>query len=225
MQFTHRRRNQPAPRPECNRNLTRPHRPNRRRPRTSPLAAPPRPASPNPVERSTGIVVRLTRLGETSWIVHWCTAEHGWIKTVAKGARAPRSPFAGKLDLFFDAELVWARARRGDLHALREVALVDPRASLRRSWLATLAASYFVRLVEQAVEPDHPVPELHHLLVRALDHLCHHRATRRAVAHFEAELARLLGIGGDPARAAGALAEALGGLPSVRADLHAELDK
>ena len=46
-----------------------------------------------------GTVLRLTKLGDTSWIVHWCTAEFGWIKTVAKGARTPRSPFAGKLDL------------------------------------------------------------------------------------------------------------------------------
>lgn len=176
------------------------------------------------MEKASGTVVRLTKLGDSSWIVHWCTAEFGWIKTVAKGARTPRSPFAGKLDLFFEADLDWVRARRGELHALREVFVANPRAALRHDWPATLAAGYFVRLLERAVEPDHPVPELHHLLVRALDHLCACGASRRAVGHFEAELARLLGVGRERARAAEGLAEALGGLPAIREELLTQLE-
>ena len=69
------------------------------------------------------IVVRLTRLTETSLIVHWFTQDHGLIKTVAKGARRSKSPFAGKLDLFFGGEIAFVRARRGELHLLREVAI------------------------------------------------------------------------------------------------------
>ena len=176
------------------------------------------------VEKAIGTVARLTKLGETSWIVSWCTAGQGWIKTVAKGARAPRSKFAGKLDLFFEAEIDWVRARRGELHGLREVSLLATRDGLRGDWASTLAAGYFVRLLERAVEPDHPVPELHDLLVRALDHVADAGASLRAVDHFEAELARLLGVGGERRAAVEALGEVLGGLPGIRDELLRNLE-
>jgi DNA repair protein RecO (recombination protein O) len=175
------------------------------------------------MEKSTGMVTRLTRLGDTSLIVHWCTAEHGWIKTVAKGARSPKSRFAGKLDLFFDAEIDWVRARRSELHALRDVALSTTRNSLRTDWTAFTAAAYFVQLLERAVEPDHPVPELHDLLRRAIDHLAENNASKRAVEHFESELARLLGVGCGRRPAAMTLGEALGGLPRGRDELLGQL--
>ena len=44
------------------------------------------------MERSEAILTRLTKLTDTSLIVHWFTAEAGLIKTVAKGARRPKSP-------------------------------------------------------------------------------------------------------------------------------------
>ena len=115
------------------------------------------------MEKSEGIIIRLTKLTETSLIVHWCTREHGLIKTVAKGGRRAKSPFAGKLDLFFEAELDWVRSRKTELHTLRDVAVGNYRESLRKSYLNTVAASYFAELIAHVVEPDHPVPELDRL--------------------------------------------------------------
>ncbi len=66
------------------------------------------------MEKSLGIIIRLTKLTETSLIVHWCTQDEGLIKTVAKGGRRPKSPFAGKLDLFFGSELNWVRSRKSE---------------------------------------------------------------------------------------------------------------
>jgi DNA repair protein RecO (recombination protein O) len=177
------------------------------------------------VEKSHGILVRLTKLSDTSWIVHWCTAEHGWIKTVAKGARRSRSPFAGRLDLFFDAEIEWARARRGELHHLREVAVTATRDGLRRRYTDTLLAGYCCRLLEIAVEREHPLPELHDLLRRALDHVTSSGASARALRHYENELARLLGIAAHRSPTAATLAEALGGLPPLRAEILARLSQ
>lgn len=171
------------------------------------------------MQKGHGILVRLTKLGDTSWIAHWCTVDHGWIKTVAKGARKPRSPFAGKLDLFFDADLEWTTARRGELHLLREVAVTNPRDGLRRRYPDTLLAAYCCRLLEMAVERDHPVPELHDLLRRALDHIASAGASVRALRHYERELARLLGVAGGPAPGAASLADALGGLPPLRSQV------
>ncbi len=168
------------------------------------------------MEHSDGILVRLTKLTDTSLIVHWFTADAGLIKTVAKGARRPKSPFAGKLDLFFSSEVHWSRARRGELHALREAEPHDCRERIRRDYRSTLLASYFCRLLETAVEREHPEPSLHDLLRRALDHIDGSGASARALGHFETELARLLGLGHERRRAAQALREALGGLPGQR---------
>ena len=75
------------------------------------------------IESATGIILRTRPLTETSLIVNWLTAEHGRISTVAKGARRPKSAFAGKLDLCYEAEFTFTRSRRSELHALREVSM------------------------------------------------------------------------------------------------------
>lgn len=168
------------------------------------------------MEKSRGIIIRLTRLTDTSLIVGWCTEEHGLVKTVAKGARRPGSAFAGKLDLFFEAELVWVESRRSELHTLREVQVRDFREPLRKRYADTVAASYFGELLAHVVEAGHPVPELFDLLRRGLGYLAEKGADKRAVLHFEHELARLLGVAHQRASAAVALESAFGSLPPGR---------
>lgn len=165
------------------------------------------------------IVIRLTRLTETSLIIHWFTEAHGLIKTVAKGARRPKSPFNGQLDLFFGGEISFSQARRGDLHSLREVAIRQWRDGLRRDYTSTLLAGYCCQLLEMAVEPGHPEPGLHDLLRRALDHFDVTAPHLRALQHFESELARLLGVLHSQCDAELSLRDALGGLPASRSDL------
>lgn len=171
------------------------------------------------MEISNAILTRLTKLTDTSLIVHWFTADAGRIKTAAKGARRPKSAFAGKLDLFFSSEIQWSPARRGDLHSLREVSSKDCRENIRHNYTATLQAAYFCRLLEMAVEPEHPEPELYDLLRRGLDHVDLEGPSIRALRHFESEVARLLGLGEISHKAAPALREALGGLPVQRDQL------
>lgn len=165
------------------------------------------------------IVIRLTRLTETSLIVHWFTEAHGLVKTVAKGARRPKSPFAGQLDLFFGGEITISQARRGDLHSLREIAIRQWREGLRRNYTSTLLAAYCCQLLETAVEPEHPDPGLHDLLKRALDHLDAAPASLRALRHYETELARLLGVTHHLSPADLSVRDALGSLPASRREL------
>lgn len=169
-------------------------------------------------------LIRLTRLTDTSLIVHWSTAGHGLVKTVARGARRPKSPFAGSLDLFFAGEIVFQRARHGELHPLREVAIDRWREGLRRSYTSLLLAGYCCRLLESAVEPEHPDPALHDLLERALDHLDTAPPGLRALQHFENELARLLGVAHESRPAESTLREWLGRLPESRRELVERLD-
>jgi len=169
--------------------------------------------------KAHGTLIRRTPLTETSLIVHWCTHENGMVKTVAKGARRPKSPFAGRLDLFFHCELEIHPAREGDLHILKDLAVLRPRLGLRRNYLQTLAASYFVKLIDLVTEDGTPLPDLADLLDRGLDYLEDRDADLRAVLHFEKQLAGFLGVtepGIEPYRCIG---RHFGGVSPLREEL------
>ena len=149
------------------------------------------------MENASGIIIRTRKLTETSLIVSWCTDEWGLIKTVAKGARGRKSAFAGKLDLFVEAELGWVqtRSQTSDLHSLREIRIVNLRPTLRTDYGRTVLGSYFGELIERAVEPECEVPEICDLLRRGLDFLAEGGDCKRALPFFEKELAGFLGVG------------------------------
>jgi len=174
------------------------------------------------VESTSAILLRKRKFSDTSLIVSWCTESSGCIQTIAKGARRAKSPFAGKLDLFFEAEIQIARSRRSDLHTLTEVVVRNPFAGIRSNYLRTQTAAYFVELIEICTERDHREPELFALLRRAFGYLDVNDPTPRAVSHFETELARIAGVHdirklkADPAFALGNL---FGRLPLSRTPL------
>jgi DNA repair protein RecO (recombination protein O) len=146
------------------------------------------------MHKDYAILIRRTRLTETSLIIHFCTATQGIIKTVAKGALRPKSPFRGKLDLFFATEIEFIRSRKSDLHTLKELAVTNSRLGIRRRYSRTLAASYFVQLIEIVCERDTPINDLYDLLKRGLDFLDANDPDSRAILHFERELARAIGV-------------------------------
>src|SRR6266403_2297823 len=174
------------------------------------------------MESTEAILLRKRKFSDTTLIVSWCTELIGVVQTIAKGARRPKSPFAGKLDLFFEAEISIVRSRKTDLHTLAEVVVKNPFAGIRRNYLRTQTAAYFVELIEICTERDHHEPELFSLLRRAFGYLDAHNPNLRAVAHFETELARITGVHdakllkGDPAFALGNL---FGKLPLSRTPL------
>lgn len=110
-------------------------------------------------ERTEGIIVRTRLLTESSLIVQWFTADAGRLSTVARGARRPKSPFRGKLDLFHEADLSFRRSTRSDLHALSEVAVRQTYPTLRTDWRRLQQAAYAVALIECSTETDTPLPE------------------------------------------------------------------
>ena len=174
------------------------------------------------METTAAILLRMRKFSDTTLIVSWCTELIGCVQTIAKGARRPKSPFAGKLDLFFDAEISIVRSRKSDLHTLAEVVLKNPFAGIRSSYLRTQTAAYFVELIEICTERDHREPALFGLMRRAFGYLDANDPTARAVAHFETELARIAGVHdqrrlkADPAFALGNL---FGRLPLSRTPL------
>ena len=152
-------------------------------------------------ESASGIILRTRPLTETSLIVHWLTPEFGRIATVARGARRPKSPFAGKLDLFYTADFSLNRSRHSGLHALREVNLRQTHTAIRADMVKLQQAAYAAALVEQTTETETPLAEIHDLLAGLLDFLCRQESSPQTVFAFELKLLHLLGLSPDLAAA------------------------
>lgn len=149
------------------------------------------------IESATGLILRTRPLTETSLIVHWLTPNFGRIATVAKGARRPRSPFLGKLDLFYEADFTFSRSRRSDLHALRELSQGETHPALRHELGYLQQASYCARLIEQATETETPLPAVYELVRGLLGHLPKQPPQPQTIFAFELKLLNELGLKPD----------------------------
>jgi DNA repair protein RecO (recombination protein O) len=177
------------------------------------------------IETVNAILIRRIRFSETSLILTWFSQETGKLKTIAKGALRPGNPLAGKIDLFFRCELTFSRARKSEIHTIRELVVVEPFLKIRRDYLSMLTASYFAELVEEATEPEHAEPGIYDLLNRGFNYLERERVTLRAIVFFEAELARMLGIQMDKqSESSRHLVESLTRAPEARVVLMKQLE-
>ncbi len=149
------------------------------------------------IESASGIILRTSPFMETSLIVRWLTPALGRISTLAKGARRPKSPFLGKLDLFYLADFSFNRSRRSELHTLREVSLRDTHAGLRRELGCLQQAAYCAALLEQATESETPLAGPFKLMTGLLDHLANHPPQPLTVFAFELQLLHELGLKPD----------------------------
>ena len=149
------------------------------------------------IESTHGIILRTRPLTETSLIVHWLTPELGRIATVAKGARRPKSPFSGKLDLFYAADFSFNHSRTSELHNLREVKLHATRSGLRDDMGKFQQAAYATAFIEQATETETPLPEIFKLVESFLNFLGANPAAPKNIFALELKFLRELGLEPD----------------------------
>lgn len=146
------------------------------------------------IQNATGIILRTRPLTETSLIVHWLTADFGRLATVAKGARRAKSPFAGLLDLFYEADFSFSRSRSSGLHQLREVKLQAGHEAIRGDIVKLQQAAYVTGCLELATENETPLPEIFELTRNFLKSLCEHPSAPQTVFAFELKLLHELGL-------------------------------
>ena len=170
-----------------------------------------------------GFIIGRMPFGNTSLIVRALTRQAGRLTFMAKGATRPKGPFAGLLDLFYLADILYQPTRSGEMHTLREIKLVEAHLGLRRSYANLIAAQYFAALIEAITETGTPVEAEFELFAKALAYLCENDVTWRAVERFEQRILTLAGIA-DPRRD---LPQAFDTLhhkvPSLRDDLLKQL--
>ena len=92
------------------------------------------------------------------------------------------------------AELRFVRSKSSDLHTLAEARWTNPRLGLRESYGRVLAATYLVKLIALVAETGSPIPDIHELLVKALDYLGAKDPVPALIMRFEQRLAEMLGI-------------------------------
>lgn len=148
-------------------------------------------------ESATGLILRVRSLTDTSLIIQWLTPSLGRLATVAKGARRAKSPFAGRLDLFYRAEFSFQRSRRSELHQLREVSLLETHAAIRGDITLLQQASYAAVMIEQATEEETPIPEIYDLAKGLFEHLASTAPQPQTVFAFEVKLLNALGLQPD----------------------------
>src|SRR4029078_5289909 len=106
-------------------------------------------------EKSRAIVLKVIEFSETSCVLTLFTEDFGKIGALAKGARRPKGPFEGALDLLALVRIVFLHKSSDALDLLTEAKLERRFRSAQRD-LSRLYAGYYVAdlLTERADKGD-----------------------------------------------------------------------
>lgn len=170
-----------------------------------------------PVYKAEAIVLRRANLGEADRLVTLFTREFGRLAVVARGARKPKSRFAGRLELFTHLRALLARGRTLDV--VSQVEVIDPFPAVRADLARMSAASFAAEITDRALPEREPQPAVFAALRHALRVIASGDA-ELAAYWYAAQLLSLSGYGpvtdrcvicGRPVPSRGAFSPALGG--------------
>ncbi len=143
--------------------------------------------------QTDAIVLRAVPWSETSFIVSLLTADCGRIDAVAKGARRPKSPFEGAIDLLSVCRIVCIKKSGDVLDILTEAKLLRRFRSSERSLLRLHCGYYFAELLTSVLERDQSLKELYCLTDESLAKLDDGFSPFLATTNFEIQLLKILG--------------------------------
>ena len=144
-------------------------------------------------EPTTAIVLRCVEFSETSLIVSMLTRDFGRISAMAKGARRPKGPFEGALDLLSVCRIVVIRKQGDKLDLLTEAKLHRRFRCGERS-IPRLYAGYAVaELLRLLTDDDEPQSDVYDLTIATLAQIDGEGDPAASLLFFEIQLLRLLG--------------------------------
>ncbi len=149
-------------------------------------------------EQTTAIVLRTIEFSETSLIVSLLTREFGQIAAIAKGARRPKGPFEGALDLLAVCRVVVIRKNADALDLLTEAKLQKRFRGAERSLQRLYAGYYVAEMLRLMTDKHDPHPDVYDLAISTLaqiDSEAINDDTRipSALLFFDAQILRMLG--------------------------------
>ncbi|OGQ95200.1 MAG: DNA repair protein RecO [Deltaproteobacteria bacterium RIFOXYA12_FULL_61_11] len=145
--------------------------------------------------RTHAYVLRLTPYAESDLIGQILTQDRGRISVVARGGRRSTKRGLVLLDYFLCLDLHLDYKNAGDLHAVREAALVEDHTALCSNLGSHLVASCCTELCLLAIQPEQPGERLFLLLRYLLRGLAAGQPSATSYLVFLAKLLKILGLG------------------------------
>ena len=122
-----------------------------------------------PTSKTTALVLKKTKLGETDLIITLLDEEGLQRRAVAKGARKPGSFLAAPLELYQLVEVQLSSGR--SLEIVTDARVLDTHANCRSDIEHSAAAAAVVELAEKATSQSNPEPLLFAMTEAALKNL------------------------------------------------------
>ena len=149
-------------------------------------------------EKTLAIVIRTIEFSETSLVVTLFTEDFGKVSALAKGARRPKGPFDGALDLLTICRVVFLPKSSESLDLLTEAKLERSFRAASRNLASLNAAYYMAEMLRELTDEHDPHPQLFQLAQQtliALDSVDsqQNQEVSQHVMRFELMALRLLG--------------------------------
>ena len=144
-------------------------------------------------EKTQAIVLKVVEFSETSYVLTLFTEHFGKVSALAKGARRPKGPFEGALDLLAVVRIVFLRKSSDALDLLTEAKLQRRFRSAQRDLSHLYAGYYVAELLLELTDAGDPHPELFTAADETLLALDRGDPLNETVLKFELSALRLLG--------------------------------
>lgn len=144
-------------------------------------------------EKTDAIVIRMVEFSETSLIVTLFTRAFGRVSAIAKGARRPKGPFEGAIDLLGVCHVELLRKSNDALDLLTEAKLARRFRGAQKSLERLYCGYYIAEMLSRWTDDDDPHPEVYDLAIGAIERIDGDRDPLMAVTHFEVRAMRMLG--------------------------------
>jgi DNA repair protein RecO (recombination protein O) len=140
-----------------------------------------------------GLVIRRADYADYDRMVTLFTPDMGRVDCIARGCRRPKSPLVNAVEPFTSGE--FQLYERRDRYTLEQCQISDSYFELRGDYDRLRHGVYWLRLLDTAILPDTPAPELFITTLRALAHLNYGELPPELVTFaFEAHFMRLMGL-------------------------------
>jgi DNA repair protein RecO (recombination protein O) len=146
-----------------------------------------------PSEKTDAIVIRMVEFSETSLIVTLFSRAFGRVSAIAKGARRPKGPFEGAIDLLGVCHIELLRKSNDSLDLLTEAKLARRFRGAQKSLERLYCGYYIAEMLARWTDDDDPHPEVYDLALGAIERIDGTANPLMALAHFEIRAMRLLG--------------------------------
>lgn len=152
---------------------------------------------------SDAFILGTYPLREKDRIVSFLTRDAGKKRGVARGARGPKSAFAGCLEPMTEARVLYFEKEGRELVGINSVDVIRPSFSLSKELDRALLLSAFAESLQTFVSDSDPAEPFYRLARHAMDALFSRGAPDAVAAYFDVWILKLSGLFPAPTECAG----------------------